>query len=81
MELERQLPVRLLQLRVAGVLRHAQDFVVVVTFAYPAKMSIFGATSYFFPLSLVKISREKMSSNFQPGKKKKYRQKSREIPL
>ena len=37
MELERQLPVRLLQLRVAGVLRHAQDFVVVVTFAYPAK--------------------------------------------
>ena len=38
---QRQLPVRLLQLRVAGVLRHAQDFVVVVTFAYPAKMSIF----------------------------------------
>ena len=37
MELEGQLPVRLLQLRVAGVLRHPQDFVVVVTFAYPAK--------------------------------------------
>ena len=42
MELQRHLPVRFLQLRLGGVLRHAQDLVVILASPYPNELFING---------------------------------------